>query len=93
MGFLGTSGIHTYFERFVVCLIVNIFLQHQTTAKPFERLIIVGPSNGAPEYAEMEPTAVLTDIPSLDNFDKKIKTLLIFDDWDAKYKTNSRTKT
>ena len=64
-------------------LIVNIFLQHQTTSKPFKQLIIVGPSNGSPEYAEMEPTAVLTDIPPLESFDKKVKTLLVFDDWDA----------
>ena len=64
-------------------LIVNIFLQHQTTSKPFEQLIIVGPSNGSPEYAEMEPTAILTDIPTLESFDKKVNTLLVFDDWDA----------
>ena len=62
--------------------IVNIFLQHQTTKQPFEQLIIVGPDNGAPEYAAMEPTAVLKDIPGLESFDKKVKTLLIFDDFD-----------
>lgn len=62
--------------------IVNIFLQHQTSNKPFQRLIIVGPTNGAPEYAELEPTCVLTDIPELNMFDKNIKTLLIFDDRD-----------
>jgi hypothetical protein len=62
--------------------LVNIFLQHQISNKPFQRLIIVGPTNGAPEYAAMEPTAVLTDIPDLSMFDKNIKTLLIFDDHD-----------
>jgi len=62
--------------------IVNLFLQHQTTKKPFERLVVIGPSNGATEYKEMEPTAILTDIPALESFDKNIKTLVVFDDFD-----------
>ena len=63
--------------------IVNVFLQHQTTCDPFNELIILGPSNGSAEYAEMEPTCVLSDIPTLESFsDKKIKKLLVFDDFD-----------
>jgi len=63
--------------------IVNVFLQHQTTCDPFKQLIVIGPSNGASEYSEMEPTFILTDIPPLESFaDKKIKKLLVFDDFD-----------
>jgi hypothetical protein len=63
--------------------IVNVFLQHQTTTDPFKQLIVIGPSNGASEYSEMEPTFILTDIPPLESFaDKKIKKLLVFDDFD-----------
>ena len=60
--------------------IVNVFLQHQTTCDPFKQLIIIGPTNGASEYSEMEPTFILYDIPPLESFaGKKIKKLL-FDD-------------
>jgi len=63
--------------------IVNVFLQHQTTCDPFKELIVIGPSNGSSEYNEMEPTLQLSDIPSLESFsDKKIKKLLVFDDFD-----------
>ena len=66
--------------------IVNIFLQHQTSSVPFQKLVVVGPSNmtaNTSEYASMEPSIILTDIPSLTYFgNKKIKTLLVFDDFD-----------
>ena len=66
--------------------ICNIFLQHQISESPFQRLIVVGPSNMTAkscEYSEMQPTAVLTDIPDLKYFGtNKIKTLLVFDDFD-----------
>jgi len=63
--------------------IVNVFLQHQTTADPFKELIVIGPTNGASEYNDMEPTSILSDIPTLESFsDKKIKKLLVFDDFD-----------
>ena len=63
--------------------IVNIFLQHQTSSVPFQRFFVIGPSNGATEYKQMEPTSVLADIPPLSFFgNNKIKTLLVFDDFD-----------
>jgi len=88
---------------FVVCLlsvknrgktntIVNIFLQHQISNKPFQRLIVIGPSNGATEYKELEPTCILDDIPPLEAFDKNIKTMVVFDDFDMSKLNNVQKK-
>jgi hypothetical protein len=89
-----TRSLAAFPHPFTLCLlgiknrgktntIVNVFLQHQTTCDPFKELIVIGPSNGSAEYAEMEPTYQLTDIPTLESFsDKKIKKLLVFDDFD-----------
>ena len=54
---------------------------------------MIGPSNGSAEYAEMEPTYQLTDIPTLKSFsDKKIKKLLVFDDFDLSKLTATQKK-
>ena len=64
--------------------IKNLFLAHQSTDRPFERLYIITCSLGSREYDDLEPTQVFDYVPDMDDLipDSKYKTLVIIDDYE-----------
>ena len=60
----------------------NIFLEHQRSTRPFKEVHVVTVSTSNIEYNDIEPTSVMSKIPDMELFDEKLKTLLIFDDFE-----------
>ena len=60
----------------------NIFLKHQSSAKKFQRLIVVTCDLSSREWDDCEPTMILDMLPDLNMFEEPIKTLLIIDDYE-----------
>lgn len=58
----------------------NILLQAQATDKPFKEVYVCSCSMDNTEWLDCEVTGLMLDIPDFTIFDKKKKTLLIFDD-------------
>ena len=64
-------------------VLLNILLQTQQSRKPFEELWVVTPNVESKEYARLDPTGILTEVPHVDelNPDNK-KVLFIIDDFE-----------
>ena len=61
----------------------NAFLQHQGgRGRKFRKLYIVTCSPLCSEYDDLEPDAIMTELPEADFFDGKQKTALIIDDFE-----------
>jgi len=63
-------------------VIKNLFLAHQSGNRKFQELYIVCCDTGSREWLDCEPNAVYDEIPDLDTFDRKKKTLLVIDDYE-----------
>ena len=61
----------------------NIFLRHQSSAKKFERLIVVTGDLSTREWDDMEPNLILDKLPDVEMFNGSVKTCLILDDWES----------
>lgn len=64
-------------------VMLNCFLQIQTSSRPFKTVIVIQPSSSK-EWDLIDPTVILHDIPDPDTIidEDNGKTLLIFDDFD-----------
>ncbi len=62
--------------------IANLFLQHQSTNRPFKKLYICCCSLNSKEWLKLEPTAIMTTLPDPDMFDGSEKICLILDDFE-----------
>ena len=71
------------------CLI-NLFLVHQASSRPFKELYICCCSLESKEWLKLEPTAIMTELPDPEMFDGKQKTCLIIDDFEFE-KSNKQT--
>jgi hypothetical protein len=61
----------------------NIFLKHQSSSKPFQKLYIITCSEESSEWDDCEPTDLFVDIPDLEIFDGAEKTCVIIDDFET----------
>jgi hypothetical protein len=61
----------------------QIFLQHQSHRKPFQKLYIITCSEESSEWLDCCPTEQFIDIPDLDIFDGEDKTCVIIDDFET----------
>lgn len=61
---------------------LNTFLQVQASRRPFRDLHIVCCDVNSQEWVDCEPTTISEELPDLDLFDRKKKTLLVIDDFD-----------
>lgn len=64
--------------------IKNLFLKHQASAKPFQRLFIITCSENSQEWVDCDPDDILEQIPPLEIFtdDTSQKTCVIIDDYE-----------
>ena len=60
----------------------HIFLKHQETNKPFQRLIVVTCDLSSLEWSDCEPDLFLDRLPPLSLFADPVKTCLIIDDYE-----------
>jgi hypothetical protein len=61
--------------------LMNIFLAHQASSKPFKELYIVCPDSSS-EWESAQPTQTLHSLPDPELFTPTKKTLLVIDDWE-----------
>ena len=59
-----------------------IIMAHQAKKPQFKEIYVVHGMNCTDEYKDIEPTELMTEIPSYEDFDKDTKKLLIIDDYD-----------
>ena len=59
----------------------NVFLQHQSSSKPFKKLYIVCCDLDSQEWLDCEPTEIMIELPDPDIFDGEDKCALIIDDY------------
>lgn len=64
-------------------VMINTFLQIQTSNRPFKTVIVIQPSTSK-EWDVIDPTAIMHDIPDPESIidEENGKTLLIIDDYD-----------
>lgn len=62
---------------------LNAFLQVQSSSKPFKEMHIICCDSGSKEWLHCEPTSISEELPDLDFFNPKKKTILLIDDWDT----------
>lgn len=60
----------------------NILLEHQKLNKKFKRLYILTCDVSSKEWKDCDPDAILDQIPNIDLFNPKEKTLLVIDDFE-----------
>lgn len=65
-------------------MIKNLFLKHQASSKPFQRLIICCCDITSEEWSDCCPDFILDKLPPLSLFDGSIKTCLVCDDFEFK---------
>jgi hypothetical protein len=60
----------------------NIFLKHQSSSKPFQRLIVVTCDLSSREWDDCEPDMFLDRLPEIETFEDSIKTCVVIDDYE-----------
>lgn len=60
----------------------HILMAHQEHKPKFKEVFVCHGMSTTEEYDDIEPTEIMTEIPSYDEFDKDLKKLLILDDVD-----------
>jgi hypothetical protein len=63
-------------------MIKNVFLQHQSSAKKFQKLFVVCCDLDSQEWLDCEPTEVMIDLPDPSEFDGSEKTMIVIDDYE-----------
>ena len=64
------------------CSVKNIFLRHQSSGKKFKKLIVLTCDPDSREWLDCEPDIVSDEMVSMDEFDPKVKTCLVIDDFE-----------
>jgi DNA polymerase III delta prime subunit len=70
-----------------------LFLKHQASSKPFERLVVVGCDLSSQEWIDTAPNMILDSLPPLSLFEDGIKTCLILDDYNQSKLKGDEMKT
>ena len=60
----------------------HILMAHQAHKPQFKEVYVVHGMSNTEEYDDIEPTEIITEIPSYEDFDKDVKKLLLIDDFD-----------
>lgn len=70
----------------------HILMAHQERKPKFKEVFVCHGMSTTEEYDDIEPTEIMTDIPSYDEFPKEGKKLLIIDDFDFTAITKAEKK-
>lgn len=60
----------------------HILMAHQAHKPQFKEVFVCHGMSNTEEYDDIEPTEIITEIPSYEDFDKDLKKLLLIDDFD-----------
>jgi hypothetical protein len=71
-------------------ILLNLFLAHQASSRPFKELYVCCCSLESKEWLKAEPTSIMTELPDPEMFNGKKKTLLVIDDFEFE-KSNKQT--
>jgi hypothetical protein len=61
-------------------IVKNVIMAHQAKKPKFKQVIIIHGDPSTLEYKDIEPTQIRSSIPEIDELDRDIKKLLVFDD-------------
>jgi len=60
----------------------HILMAHQAHKPQFKEVYVVHGMSNTEEYDDIEPTEIMTEIPSYEDFEKDVKKMLLIDDYD-----------